>query len=113
MNRSEGMNQSDFEEEVGRVRESIERDLPREAEWFSQLGIHMTPEECIQFVTSEKETIEKELAENNYTARLARKVIKAEIDRLHASWSPFDVGRSCGLSFALGAFSGVCEDDVE
>ena len=43
-------------------------------------------------------------------ARTARKVIRAEITRRNESGAEFDIGFACGLSFALGAFSGVCEE---
>lgn len=52
----------------------------------------------------------KRLDSNAETARLARRAILAERARRNESGLPFDVGFACGLSFALGAFSGVCEE---
>lgn len=52
----------------------------------------------------------KQFASDTETARLARKAILAERARRNESGLPFDVGFSSGLSFALGAFSGVCEE---
>ena len=42
-------------------------------------------------------------------AATARKTIEQERARRNESGIPFDVGFACGLSYALGAFSGVCE----
>lgn len=44
-------------------------------------------------------------------AAIARKVISERHAAAIASGAEFDVGFACGLSFALGAFSGVCEDE--
>lgn len=52
----------------------------------------------------------KQLASDTETARLARIAIHKEHDTRVASGAEFDVGFACGLSFALGAFSGVCEE---
>ena len=43
-------------------------------------------------------------------AATARKAIETERARRNETGLPFDVGFACGLSYALGAFSGVCEE---
>ena len=55
--------------------------------------------------------LEVQIAQSNDVARCARAAIKKEIARRNESGAEFDVGFACGLSFALGAFSGVCEDE--
>ena len=42
-------------------------------------------------------------------AAIARKVIAERHTAAIASGAEFDIGFACGLSFALGAFGGVCE----
>ena len=49
-------------------------------------------------------------AVNADLAATARKAIETERARRELSGMPFDVGFACGLSYALGAFSGVCEE---
>lgn len=51
-----------------------------------------------------------EYEDNVELAKMARKAILTERARRNESGLPFDVGFACGLSFALGAFSGVCEE---
>lgn len=61
---------------------------------------------------SMEELLEKmrQFNSNTETARLARRAILAERARRNESGLQFDVGFACGLSYALGAFSGVCEE---
>ena len=43
-------------------------------------------------------------------ASLARRVIKQELERRREEIGAYNMGFSVGLSYALGAFSGVCEE---
>lgn len=51
-----------------------------------------------------------ELASSKEIAKNARAVIVRQREQRELSGLPFDTGFACGLSFALGAFSGVCEE---
>ena len=69
--------------------------------------------EIIRSLIEENARLSGEIAVDMDCAKYARKAILTERARRNESGLPFDVGFACGLSFALGAFSGVCEEGSE
>lgn len=61
---------------------------------------------------SMEEVLDKleELATSKEIAKNARVVIARQREQRELSGLPFDTGFAMGLCFALGAFSGVCEE---
>lgn len=55
-------------------------------------------------------TLLGELASSKEIAKNARAVIVRQRKQRELSGLPFDTGFAMGLCFALGAFSGVCEE---
>lgn len=65
--------------------------------------------EIIKSLIAENVRLQGDEYVNRDGAKSARKTIETERARRELSGIPFDVGFACGLSYALGAFSGVCE----